>query len=185
MEDEKIIELFWRRNQAAILEVQKKYGRYCYKVAKNILRSREDAEECVNDAYLTLWQSIPPKRPPNLFAYLISITRNGCFKALRRENAQKRGGGQYALALEELSELLPSRETVEGECDARLLAEELSGFIGELPYDDRMIFLGRYWLAMPIAEIAQRLHFTKSKVKSSLFRSRQKLEKHLMKEELI
>lgn len=185
MEDEKIIELFWQRNQAALLEVQEKYGRYCRKTAQNILRSREDAEECVNDAYLALWQSIPPKRPPNLFAYLVSITRNNCFKALRRQNARKRGGGEYALALEELSELVPARDTVEGEFDARLLAEELDAFIGALSYDDRMIFLGRYWLVMPIAEIAQRLHFTKSKVKSSLFRSRQKLEKYLVKEEYI
>ncbi len=185
MEDEKIIELFWNRSQTALLEVQAKYGRYCRKIAGNILGSREDAEECINDAYLALWQSIPPKRPPNLFAYLVSITRNKCFSLLHSRKAQKRGGGEYTLALEELSELLPSAVSVEGACEAKELAGEINAFIAALSYDDRMIFLGRYWLVMPVAEIAKRLQFTKSKVKSSLFRSRQKLEKHLMQEELI
>lgn len=182
MEDRDIIDLYWAREESAVAETDKKYGKPCRNLAFRILSSGEDAEECVDDAYMAAWNSIPPKRPENLPAYLISITRNNCLMRLRGQGALKRGGREYTAALDELGELFPSGESVEGSYEAKELAGEIDRFIATLSRDDRLIFVSSYWLAAPVATIAAKLGCSRGRVKSSLFRSRKKLYEKLKTE---
>lgn len=179
MEDAKIIELFFSREEQAIAEAQSKYGAYCFAVAYGILQDRRDAEECVNDTFLSAWRSIPPEHPKYLSAYLGRITRNLSLKKWRARNAQKRKGDETALTLQELADCLPARDTVEDAIGASELARLLEGFLRELPDTERRVFLRRYWHHEPIAEIGKRFGFGESKVKVMLFRTREKLRKYL------
>lgn len=185
MEDIKIIDLFWQRDTAAIDETDKKYGQNCYRISRNILKNREDAEECVDDSYLSVWNSIPPNRPDSLAAYLYRIVRNCSFNRLKERLAQKRGGGETRLILDELEGCIASDFSVEKDFEAKELAEHINSFLYSLSKDDRVIFTCRYWLMLQTNEIAKRLGFSESKVRTSLHRSRKKLHKHLVKEELI
>ncbi len=184
MEDRQIIDLYWRRDEAAIEETQHKYGGLCRAVALRILRSAEDAEECVSDTWLSAWHAIPPRRPERLGAFLSRITRNGALMRLRKQSAAKRGGGELPLALEELGEIAggASPETL---VEQRELTETLDRFLSTLSAGDRILFLGRYWALAGVAELAERSGCSESKVKSSLWRSRKKLRQFLEKEGLL
>ncbi len=184
MEDSAIVELYWTRSENAITETATKYGRYCYVIAHNILQSAEDADESVNDTYLGAWNSIPPHRPSILRTYLGKITRRVSLKKWRDKNRDKRGGGEVALDLEELEECVPSNAAVEEEIIAAELSETLNRFVAELPETERRVFLSRYWYLDSIEQISLDFHFSNSKVKSMLHRTRGKLLSHLRQEGL-
>lgn len=182
MDEKQIIDLYWTRSERAIEETAKKYGKFCHSIAYNILADHEDSEECVNDAYLHTWNAIPPRRPNKLSAFLGRITRNLALNRYGRETAQKRGGGQVELAVEELAECIPDPATVERQVDNRMLADALNRFLGELPAETRNILLRRYWQLCPVREIASFYGISESKVKMSLMRTRGKLKRFLEQE---
>lgn len=181
MKDEAILALYWARSEAAIAETDRAYGRYCHSVAFGILRNQADAEETVNDTLLKAWDSIPPERPHHFKGFLARITRQLSINRLEQNLAQKRGGGQYALALDELAECIPGSH---GEDLAELTAlrDALNRFLRGLPPEPRAVFIRRYWHTQSIAEIAARCGMSESKVKSMLLRTRNKLRKALTEE---
>jgi len=185
MEDIKILELYHRRSEQAIVETEKKYGSRCRRAAFDILALREDAEECVADTWLALWRTIPPQCPLSFPAYIFRILRNFCLGRLQERLARKRGGGEAELALSELEACIPSAQSPQRELEAKELAAELNRFLHTLSRDERLIFTGRYFLLLPGAEIAKRLGFSESKVRTSLHRSRKKLWQHLREEGLV
>ena len=185
MQDEKIIALYWQRDQSAIDETDKKYGVQLRGLSYGILSDREDAEECVSDTYMAVWNSLPPQRPKRLRAYAAAIVRNLSLRRVRDRYSKKRGGGEVALALEELEDCLCSQTNVECEYEQKELAGKIEEFLRTFSADDRRIFMCRYWGFAPVAEIAQKLGCPQSKVKSSLHRTRGKLQKYLTKEGLI
>ena len=179
MEDKRIIELYFARNEQAIAETDRKYGSYCRAIAYRILEDRLDSEEVANDTYLRLWNTIPPKKPDPLKPYVGRISRNLALDVYDARHAQKRSG--VTLALEELSECLPSCDGTEiGESAA--LSDALSRFISSLPERERMIFVRRYFYLCPIAEIAKSLAIKESTTAMTLSRTREKLRRHLTKE---
>lgn len=184
MEDEKIIELYFARSEAAITETSAKYGAFFRGISRNILRSEQDAEECVNDTYLRAWNSIPPKRPEKLPAYLGRIVRNLSLNRWNKLNAAKRGAGEVPLALEELGECIPAADTIQRECDRAELSNALNLFLRGLDEEKRTVFLRRYWYLVPVKDIAEQLGMTESKVKSMLLRTRGQLRQFLEKEEI-
>ena len=184
-EDQKIIDLYWNRSENAITETAVKYGRYCTSIAYGILKSREDAQECVSDAYLMAWNVIPPRRPADLGTYLGKITRNLSIDRLRTRNRDKRGGGEMPLALEELEEVVVGSDSPENEAIRKELAASMNRFLGELTVQERYVFLRRYWYLDSLADIAKNTGFSGSKVASMLFRLRGRLKKQLIKEELL
>ena len=175
MEDRDIIALYFERNQEAIAESEKKYGRYCYSIAYNILYNAEDAEESVNDALMNAWNSIPPHMPSILSAFLGKLTRYVSLKKWRYARTQKRGGGEIAIAYEELSDCIPGGKSVEEELQEKELAEIIDCFLDELPAAERHIFICRYWYFDDISTISKQFGFSSSKVKSMLYRIRKKL----------
>lgn len=185
MEDEKIIELYFQRSEEAIPRTEAKYGGRCRAVAYNILESREDCEECINDTYLAAWNAIPPTHPLHLGAYLVGICRKLSLSMLRYRCADRRGRGEYALSFDELEECIGQAGQPADQVELRELAEEIQRFLSTLSPDDRKIFMCRYWLIASVAQIAQSSGFSESKIKSSLFRSREKLKRHLIKEGLL
>lgn len=182
MEDRDIIALYLERNQEAIAETEKKYGRYCYAIAYNILYNAEDAKECVNDALMNAWNSIPPHTPTVLSAFLGKLTRYVSLKKWRYARTQKRGGGETALVYEELSDCIPSGKSVEEELQEKELAEMIDRFLDELPAVERHIFICRYWYFDDISTISKQFGFSSSKVKSMLHRIRKKLLSRLSEE---
>lgn len=182
MEDKEIIELFFKRNSSAIEESQRKYGPALKRAAGNILSDPQDQEECVNDTYFAAWNSIPPAEPQSLGAYLTGLARNISISRLRERCAQKRGGGEYALAFDELEDVVSAGRSPEEEMESRELGMAVNRFLSSLKEDDRVIFVSRYWLVESVKEIAARLAMSESRVKSSLFRSRNGLRKQLRKE---
>ena len=184
-EDQKIIDLYWNRSENAITETAVKHGRYCTSIAYGILKSREDAQECVSDAYLMAWNAIPPRRPADLGTYLGKITRNLSIDRLRTRNRDKRGGGEMPLALEELEEVVVGSDSPENEAIRKELAASMNRFLGELTVQERYVFVRRYWYLDSLADIAKNTGFSGSKVASMLFRLRGRLKKQLIKEELL
>lgn len=182
MSDEQLTALFLERNTNAISAVLEQYGAYCTAIAENILRSPEDTEECVNDAMIKAWQTIPPEHPISLKAYLGTITRNLAVDRFRKRSAGCRGKGDCSLPIDELSELLPSGFDLENEADAILLREKLNAFVSELDGESRILFIRRYWYMLSIEELAEMHGISKSKVKMRLLRTRSKLREHLKKE---
>lgn len=174
MEDSFIVDLYWRRDEQAIAETERKYGGACEGIARRFLPAAEDAEEIVQDAYLSLWNTIPPQRPEHFAAYLFRTVRNAAFSRFRADSAQKRGGGEASAALDELAECVAGRDNVEQIIEAR-----------ELSRNDRIIFTARYYLALPTPAIAERLGCREGRVHTSLCRSRKKLRDYLIKEELL
>lgn len=185
MEDSKIIDLYWERDETAIDETVKKYSRYCHSISFNILHNRDDAEECVNDTYLKTWNAIPPKRPNCLATFLGRITRNLSLDKFKKYSAEKRGHGQMEIALSELDEVLPSTTNVEQAIDEKELVKLLDEFLGGLPKQKRIMFVQRYWYLMPIKTIAEQLSMSESKVKSALFRIRHELKSHFEREGVV
>ncbi len=183
MDDRTLIELYNQRNEAAISETQFKYGRYCFSIAHSILNSDEDSEECVNDTYLKVWNSIPPHAPTRFSAFIGKITRNTAIDRYMQKRAQKRNAG-VELALEELSECLPSDS--EGDMtDELVLKHAIDSFLGSLPKRTRVIFMRRYWYMSSIKEIADGLSLSESNVKVILMRTRERFREHLENEGII
>jgi len=185
LDDIKIIDLYWERSESAIDETSLKYGNYCTKIAINILQNREDSEECVSDTYLKAWDAIPPQRPAKLSAFLGRITRNLSFNRFTARNTQKRGGTNIELLLSELEECIPSDSSVEADYEAGQTARIIDAFLASAKPDNRIIFVRRYWYADSITEIASRFDMSESKVKSILFRTRNKLKDYLEKEGVV
>lgn len=185
MEDERIIALYFSRSEQAIQETEKKYGGYCYSIAMNILTNREDAEECVSDTYMAAWNTIPPKKPALLNAFLGKITRCLSIDRWRKRSSLKRGGGEIILALEELEDCTSPEESIETAAEKKQTALALNQFLSRLPEMERNVLLCRYWYLDSIDQIAQATGFTPSKVKSMLHRTRGKLKKHLEQEALV
>ncbi|MGX8692777.1 MAG: RNA polymerase sigma factor [Clostridia bacterium] len=184
MEDSQIIALLFERSERAIDELEQKYGKAVMKTATNILRSRRDAEECANDTWLAVWDSIPPHRPDPLGSYVCRIARNTAVSKLRSETAQKRNGS-LDLVLDELEDCIPSAADVEADYDCRETVEAINRFLAALDYDDRYLFVRRYWFADSVKEIAAAMHQRESRVSVRLFRLREKLRKTLIKEGLL
>lgn len=182
MEDAQIIQLYFQRSEEAISATNQKYGPYCLSIARNILANHEDAAEAVNDTWLGAWNAIPPHIPQSLAAFLGKITRRISLNRYQANRTAKRGGGEIALALEELDQCIPSRQTVEAELDAKELAALLNVFVRSLPETERKVFVCRYWHLEPMKDIGKRFGFSESKVKSMLFRTRNKLRAELEKE---
>ena len=175
MEDVHIIELFWARSETAIGATSAKYGKYCYTIAYNILANAEDADESVNDTYLNAWNSIPPHRPSNLATFLGKITRRIAIDKWRSRSAEKRGGGEIPLALDELSDCIPAKSSVEQEVETEELEQGMNDFVMALPITERRVFICRYWYLDSISSISQQFGFSQSKVKVMLHRTRKDL----------
>ena len=182
MDDSRIIALYWARSEEAIRETDQKYGPYCRTIAWNILQDREDSEECVNDTWLQAWNTIPPKKPSLLKAFLGKITRNLALDKYRFYRAQKRGGQETHLALEELKDCIPHPSTTEQAAEDLALTEVLDRFLAGLKPETRKLFLRRYWYASSIQDIARDYGMSESKVKTTLHRTREKLRRHLEQE---
>ncbi len=181
LEDSKIIALFFERSEQAIQELDGKYGAVVRKTAANILRDRQDAEECVNDAYLRTWDSIPPHAPDPLAAYVCRIVRNLAVNRYHADHAQKRGGG-YELVLDEMQECIPSGVNIETEYEAKELGDAINRFLSTLQPEDRTLFVRRYWYAEPVAELAAQRRSSAGRISVRLFRLREKLRNTLSKE---
>ena len=182
MEVEKIIELYWQRSPQAIDETSRKYGAYCMRLSMNILMNREDSEENVNDTYLRTWNAIPPQRPQFFAAFLGRIARNLALNRYKARAAEKRGGGEAALSLEELAECLPSGSEPQDEAEAAAFSHLLSEFLRTESEEARRVFLRRYFMCCPVAQVADHFGFSESRVKSMLLRTRTRLAKYLESE---
>ena len=183
MEDKNIIELYFRRDEKAITLTKEIYGTKLKALAFRILCNNEDAEECENDTYLKAWDSIPPQKPQYFFAYLAKICRNTALNMSEKASAEKRNAIIVELT-NDLSECLPDNNSIEKTAEKEL-GEVISEFLKTVSKDNRIIFIRRYFLTEPVAEISRSLGISKSKVKSSLFRTRKKLREYLSKEELL
>ncbi len=182
MEDSKIIELYFARDESAIGETEKKYGKYLLKTARSIVFDEEDSRECVNDTYLRTWNTIPPQKPSVLSSFLAKITRRLAIDIFRKKHSIKRGSSEYALSLSELDECIPEKLSTETEFEHRLLSESINRFLLGLSDENRNIFVCRYFYSDSIKEIASYFGTSESKIKSSLFRIRKSLKEHLEKE---
>lgn len=181
MEDTQIIELFFARDQQAITELAAKYGSVCHKLSYQILNNQLDAEECVNDAYLGTWNSIPPRRPNPLLTFLCKIVRNLSIKRYHANTAIKRNS-TYCVALREVEQDVTAPDTVEDEVEAKSLARLIEAFLDSLSIENRVIFMRRYWFSDSYEEIAQRVGLTEKNVSVRLTRLRKQLKEHLQKE---
>ena len=184
MEDQQIIALYWDRDQQAITETADKYGGYLRSISWNILRSHDDADECVNDTYLRTWNAIPPARPSAFQVWLGRITRNLSLDRWKQRRAQKRGGEGMEILLGELDTCVPAPHGTEKSMEDQEIAALISSFLRQLPAESRFIFLRRYWYGEDLAAISKRLHCSLPKVKSSLFRTRTRLRAYLESQEV-
>lgn len=182
MTEGEIIELYLRRDERAIAATQERFGKYCEKIARNILGNDEDALECVNDVYLKVWESIPPERPEIFPAYLAVITRNLALSRYRKINAGKRGNGETALVIEEISELVSDSSSVEREFERRELAASINRFLETLSEPSRRYFVLRFVCCESVRDIARRYGKSENSVSVSLNRTKKQLKKHLDKE---
>lgn len=182
MEDSRIVELFWLRDELAIEQTQIKYGTYCFSIANNILPFREDALESVNDTYLAAWNAMPPNRPSKLATFLGKLTRRISIDRWRHLRAEKRGGGTVTLALEELAGCIPGGTDPAARVEAKELARSIDGFLDGLRILERQVFVMRYFDLAGIEAIGSRFGISTSKTKSMLHRTRKKLRAHLEKE---
>ena len=182
MDDKKIISLYFDRNQTAITETSKKYGRYLHKISYNILADMSDAEECVNDTYLTAWNTIPPKKPSVLSVFLARITRFASIDVLRRKTADKRGGGEYMLSLDELRSVVSGNSGPEEDAIEKELVLAIDRFLKSLSRDACDIFVMRYFYADSIKDIAKYVGKSEQNIKTSLHRTRLGLSEFLKKE---
>ncbi len=178
MDDCMIIDLFFSRVQSALSETENKYGGFIYAVAFNVLSVKEDAEECVNDTYLKLWNSIPPQRPLNFKAYIGKITRNSAIGIFRRNTAAKRDRGMNVL-LSELEDCLPSEIRVEEQLELKYLSDVISDWLKTLEPDLRVLFVKRYWYGESVQSLSEQTKRSPAKVSSQLFSLRKKLKKEL------
>lgn len=179
MEDNQIIKLFWNRDENAIAETSKKYGSYCHAIAQNILHNNEDSDECVNDTYWNAWNALPPQKPNVLSVFLGKITRNLAFDRYCFSHAQKRGGGEIAIVLDEIAEIVSDNNDMEQAVDNKELAHTINEFLSELPADKRKMFVQRYWYTEKVSTIARQFGISENACSVQLSRTREKLKKHL------
>lgn len=184
MEDSGIIDLYFARDERAIAETETKYGSYCFAVANNMLCCREDSEECVSDTWLTAWNAMPPERPDVLRLFLARITRNHALNRYKSKNAEKRGGGQLPLVLDELAEVVAGSDT-ESAVDAAALRDAVNRFLGTLPERDRNVFIRRCFFTEDMTTVAKKCGISKNYAQVSLHRTREKLRAYLKSEELL
>ncbi len=182
MEDEAIIKLYFARNERAVQETDKKYGRYCFTLADAILHNRQDSEETVSDTYLKTWNAIPPKKPEVLKLFLAKITRNLAFTRWRAYSAQKRGSGELNLVLEELDGCIAAPGQVEDHLNGTELTKTIRAFLDSLPEKEQNIFLRRYFFVEESDVIARRYGLKRATVLRTLSRTREKLKAYLIKE---
>lgn len=182
MEDSQIIDLYFMRKEEAIKETDSKYGSYCFSIAENILHNAEDSEECVSDTWLKVWNAIPPKRPTVLRMFLAKITRNLSFNRFHARNAEKRGGGEMHLVLEELAECIANESDTESEYLAKELEQSIRSFVRNLTEREGNVFVRRYFFTESVAVIAKRYGLTENNAMVILSRTRKKLKVHLNKE---
>lgn len=180
MTDEQIIALYWQRDERAIAETQNRYGRYLQTVARGILADERTCEEVANDTYAKAWDCIPPQRPHPLKGFLARITRQLSINRLKENARQKRGGGQYDLALEELGQCVQA--SGEDLAEVTALRDGLNRFLRQLPQEKRRVFIRRYWYLDSVSQIAEQYGISESKVKSMLMRTREQLREFLKKE---
>lgn len=179
MDDNLIIELYFSRDERAISETDAKYGVFCRTISRRIVRDESDAEECVNDTYLHTWNSIPPQRPGSLCAFVGRIVRNLSLDRYRRNTAEKRGGGSFA-PFDELEDCIPDNaKSVDAQIEERELSECINAFLEELPQEQRIYFMRRYWLGEPLADIAKRYGVSANSLGVIMHRLRAKLKTRL------
>lgn len=183
IEDEKIIELFFERSEQGIQELDIKYGKVCHKLSNNIVNNRQDAEECVNDAYLGAWNAIPPARPNPLLSYICKIVRNISLKNYYRKEAAKRNS-TYTIAMEEIESSIADPNTVEAEIEAKKLARIIEGFLDTLTIENRVIFMRRYWFSDSCKDIAKFAGLTEKNISVRLTRIRKKMKSYLAESEV-
>ena len=181
LDDKKIIELFFQRSEQAIVELSEKYGSVCTKVAFNVLNNKEDSEECVNDAYLGAWNTIPPQEPNPLLSYVCRIVRNLAIKKYHSNTAAKRNS-IYDVALAELENCFPSSDSVEEEFNAVETARIIDRFLTTLNKENRIMFIRRYWYSDSIDDLAKLFKTSNHNIYVRLSRTREKLKKYLIKE---
>lgn len=181
LDDGKIIELFYARSEQAIVELSKKYGSVCMRVAENILKNQSDSEECVNDAYLGAWNTIPPQNPDPLLTYVCRIVRNLAIKKYHANTAAKRNS-TYDVALEELESCFPTSPSVEEELREKEFVRMIDAFLETLDEESRVMFVRRYWYSDSVSDIAKLLHISAHKVSDRLYRIREKLRDYLSRE---
>lgn len=182
MEDSEIIKLFFDRNERAITEVSAKYQRLCIGIAENVLGNEQDAEECVNDSMLVLWNLIPPNSPTKFCSYLCKIVRNQALKRYEYNTAQKRNS-EFVQSVEELESVLgDGKDCYEQETDSEHLGKLINDFLHGEKDEIRSVFIRRYWFFDTVSDISKRFGFSESKVKSMLFHSRERLKVFLQKE---
>lgn len=183
--DEQIVSLYFNRDQQAIAHTQQKYGGLCRSIANSILGNHEDAEECLNDALLKMWDSIPPAKPKSLIAYLSVAVRNLACNRRASNRAEKRGGGEVAAALSEIENILAAPDNPEQVIDKMALSDAINRFLDGLPAETRVMFVLRYWSNLSIKEIADKCCVGQSKVKMTLLRTRNDLKSQLEKEGIL
>lgn len=185
MTDPEIIALLHQRNEQGLQALRSRYGRLCLSLAERMLGSREDAEECLNDALLAVWNAIPPAKPRNFCAYLLRLVRNAAINRLSSRTADKRGGGQTPAALSELAECIPARDNVEQEADRNALLRGITAFLEGLPAQQRRLFMRRYWFTAAVSELAAEFEMSEDAVYQTLSRTRKRLAEYLRKEGLL
>ena len=180
LEDAKIIELYNARNELAVAETERKFGKMLFSIAMNVLSNREDSEEMVNDTYGKAWNKIPPEKPDFLGAWLGKITRNLSISRWRKNRAQKRSGIETMLS--ELEECIPSSENIETESESKEITAAINRWLETLKKEERILFLRRYWFSDSIAELAEKVKIPPKKLSSKMFRLRKSLKEFLEKE---
>lgn len=181
MKDEKIIDLFFDRSENAIKELDLKYGKLFYNLSNNIVNNKQDAEECVNDAYLGAWNTIPPQNPNPLLSYVCKIVRNISIKSYWKNKKHS----SYTLALEELEPFICGTSTTESELEVKELTTIIEKFLDTLSKENRIIFIKRYWFCDSHKDIAEYMGFSEKNISVRLTRIRQKLKKHLIEMEVL
>ena len=180
MEDNQIVARFWERNESALLAVSEKYGRYCTAIARNIVGNEQSTEECVQDTLLKLWDTIPPNRPKNLQAFIGKVVRNIALDVVKAMSAQKRGGGESMLVLDDLRNV-STGNIVENLAEQREVLDAVNDFLWSIPAKKRKVLVLKYWHCCSVSDISQIVGFSEINVKSILKRERKKLIEYLKK----
>jgi RNA polymerase sigma-70 factor (ECF subfamily) len=184
VDDIKIVDLYWQRDETAITATKEKYGAYLLRIAFNIVSHLSDSEECVNDTYFGAWNSMPPHKPTVLQTYLGKLTRRIAIDRYRKNTSAKRGSSETELLLDELEECLPAQSSVEQEMESRRLSVAINNFIRTLSREKRRTFIFRYWYSLSIKEISTLTGFSETKTANMLSRTRGALKSYLEKEDL-
>ena len=179
MTDSEIVDLFWARDEKALSAVSKLYGRYCARIARNILQNEQDTEECVNDTLMKAWEKIPPEKPRILAAFLAKLTRNTAIDKYRLERAEKRGGGEVALVFEELADCVSAGGSVEATAERHELLAAINKFLDKQSFKNRVMFVSRYCYCESVHSIAVRFGVSENSVSASLSRTRKALVEYL------